>query len=330
MATSGVYSITTTLTDLVRHAMLNIGKLGEAETPSSQEFTDVTYKMNALIKQWQGKTDFAPGLKMWTRRVGALMLGAAVNNYVLGPTVAPNSHWTLVQNLIDTNTSASAITGATTLTLQTITQTNSGVTTTIVNGFNVGILTALADLFWTTVTNVAGNVITLAASLPAGVANAAQVFAYQANAQNPLAVDAWCLRDQAGADVPGRFMNVQDYAMQPSKAQSQFISDPYFAYFEYQIAGSNWFFEVYGASDVSKYAVIWFREPVQTLVNTTDSPEFPDEWIRPIEWGTSKEIAPMFNVPWTQDMEGNLQESLAFARQKDAETTTMYFQPGVE
>jgi hypothetical protein len=125
-------------------------------------------------------------------------------------------------------------------------------------------------------------------------------------------------------------MTVQDYAMQPSKAQLQFVSDPYFAYFEYQLTGSNWFFEVYGASDVSKFAVIWFREPVQTLVNTTDNPEFPDEWIRPIEWGTSKEIAPMFNVPWTQDMEGNLQESLAFARQKDAETTTMYFQPGVE
>ena len=331
MSTSGVYTFSTTLTDHVRHAMLNIGKLGEAEVPTAQEFSDVTWKMNALVKQWQGKADFAPGLKMWTRRVGALMLGSAINNYVLGPTLAPNSHWTLLNQLVYTSAASAAISGATTLTLAAISQTNSGVTTTIVNGFNIGILTASNDLFWTTVNGApSGNTVTLTNALPAAVSAAATVFAYQSNAQNPIVVDAWVLRDTAGADVPGRFMTVQDYAMQPSKGQSQFVSDPYLAYFEYQLAGSNWFHECYGSSNVGKYDVIWFREPIQTFVNTTDSPEFPDEWVRAIEWGTSKEIAPMFNMPWGQDKESLLQEALAFARQKDAEITSMYFQPGIE
>ncbi|MBA0088324.1 MAG: hypothetical protein HRJ53_25345, partial [Acidobacteria bacterium Pan2503] len=189
MTTSGVYSFTTTLTDHVRHAMLNIGKLGEAEVPTAQEFSDVTWKMNAMIKQWQGKADFAPGLKMWTRRIGALMLGASINNYVLGPTVAPNSHWTLLQTLVYTTASVAAITGASTITLAAVSQTNSGVTTTIANGFNIGIQTNAADLFWTTVNGTpVGNVVTLSATLPAGVPVGAAVFCYQSNAQNPIAV----------------------------------------------------------------------------------------------------------------------------------------------
>jgi len=125
-------------------------------------------------------------------------------------------------------------------------------------------------------------------------------------------------------------MTVQDYALQPSKGQPQFLSDPYFGYFEYQLGSSNLFFEIYGSQDTSKYVVIGYREPIQTFVNTADNPEFPDEWVRPITLGLSKEIAPMFNMPWTQELETMLQESLAFARQKDAETTTLYFQPGVE
>jgi len=331
MSTSGTYTFSTTTTDYVRHAMLNIGKLGEAETPTNQEYTDCLWKLNAMVKQWQGKTDFAPGLKMWTRRVGALMLGAAINQYALGPTPAPNSHWCLLSNLITTTTSAGSSAGGSTITLTAVSETFNGTTQTVANGYQIGVQVTGGDLFWTTVNGApAGNVVTLASVLPGNVAAGAAVFSYSANAQNPLVIDYMNLRDNTGSDVPMRFMTVQDYALQPSKGQPQFLSDPYFGYFEYQLGSSNLFFEIYGSQDTSKYVVIGYREPIQTFVNTADNPEFPDEWVRPITLGLSKEIAPMFNMPWTQELETMLQESLAFARQKDAETTTLYFQPGVE
>ena len=61
MPTSGTYSFTVTRDDIVREAMLNIGKLGEAETPTAQEVTDCARKLNMLVKQWMARQDFAPG-----------------------------------------------------------------------------------------------------------------------------------------------------------------------------------------------------------------------------------------------------------------------------
>ena len=85
MTTSGSYSFSVTLTDMVRHIMLNLGAIGESETPTAQEFADVQFKINMLVKQWMAKKDFAPGLKVFTRQPADLFLGYSKFQYQLGP-----------------------------------------------------------------------------------------------------------------------------------------------------------------------------------------------------------------------------------------------------
>jgi hypothetical protein len=328
MATSGSYTFSVQMTDIVREAMLNIGKLGESEQPSAQEYTDCGRKLNMLVKQWQGKTDFAPGLKMWTRRIGALLLSVAHPlPYQVGPTTSDN--WTLVSGLLDTATTASSLSGTSTVTLSSITALNG---TTVANGWFIAVqIASTGDLFSTTVNGApAGLVVTLNATLPGNVSAGAQVFAYQTKASQPIVIDAAYLRDSASNDVPMDFMTVQDYARLPSKMQPQFVTDPYKLYFEFQLGNANIFLDCYGAADTTKFIVMNYREAVQDFVNTTDNPELPQEWYRPLCWGLTKEIAPMFNKQFSADMATNLAESLAFAQQKDADTTTLYFQPGNE
>src|SRR5271169_4104856 len=106
MTTSGVYSFSVSTTDIVREAMLNIGKLGEAESPSAQEYTDCLRKLNMLAKQWMAKQDFAPGLKMWKRRHGDLFLSSTTGQYNLGFT---GDHWTNTSFLQTTTATAAAL-----------------------------------------------------------------------------------------------------------------------------------------------------------------------------------------------------------------------------
>src|SRR5437016_5960227 len=85
MATSGSYTAIVTRDDLIVSAMRVIGKLGDTELPTPGETADVARFLNMLSKQWMGRQDFAPGLKMWTRYRGDLFLSSNKGVYTLSP-----------------------------------------------------------------------------------------------------------------------------------------------------------------------------------------------------------------------------------------------------
>jgi len=318
MTTSGSYVFTVTTNDIVREAMLNIGKLGEAESPSSQEYSDCSRKLNMLAKQWMAKQDFAPGLKMWKRRHGNLFLSNAQFQYGLGPS---GDHWT--NTSFQQNTTATAIAGATTINVP-----NANMS---VND-NVGIQLDAGTLFWTTVsTKVGGTQITIpAGGLPSQATSGAVVFNYTSAAQRPEIIETVVLRDSTGADIPMKILALQDYDALSSKQQPGFLSDPSYVYYEAQLTNGQLYLDVYGAADTTKFLHISYMEPVQDFVNTTDNPDYPQRWYLALSWGLTKQIAPMFNLPLTKDMQDNLNDSLAIAREPDSDVNNIFFQPGIE
>jgi hypothetical protein len=64
------------------------------------------------------------------------------------------------------------------------------------------------------------------------------------------------------------------------------------------------------------------------MVNPTDTFEYSQECFLAITWGLSKQIAPMYGMPWTQLMESNFLSATMIAGHKDAEVSTLYFQCG--
>ena len=86
MATSGTYSFSVTRDDIIREAMLNIGKLDVYGSIDPVETADCARKLNMMVKTWMGTIDFAPGLKMWTRQRGDLFLSQTQYRYAIGPT----------------------------------------------------------------------------------------------------------------------------------------------------------------------------------------------------------------------------------------------------
>jgi len=328
LSTSGTYGFTVNAAQIINEAALNVGAIGEAEVLTSQEYSDILLKLNMLCKQWMGKQDFAPGLKMWTRKRGDLFLGYTQYQYQLGPAGdnwaggVTGGAWN--QNYNSALLTANAIVGSSSIQVDSITTINA-------NDY-IGILCG-NDLFWTTVAGApAGNQVNLAAPLTVQANQNAQVFNYTTKQQRPLMIETAILRDIYSNDTPLDTMTLQDYELLPTKTSPTYQADPTAFYYESQIgtttANSNgqFYIQCGGAQDVTKEIHIVFLIPVQDFTNPGDNPAFPQQWYMALCWGLSRQIAPMFDSIWDQAQENNYKESLAMAKQADAEVTSFYFQ----
>lgn len=324
MATSGTFSWLVTQQQIIQQALLDNGALGEGEVPTAQEFTDCSFKLNNLVKQWMGKQDFAPGLKMWTRQRGSLFLGASKHQYQLGTTgdnwAAGVTNGSVGQTFAQTTvTIAGASIGATVIPVTATTQLN-------VNDF-IGIVCG-SDIFWSTISSISAGVsVTIANALTTAASGGATVYNYTTKQQRPLNILTSILRDANSNDTPQNVMTLEDYELLPSKVQPGFLSDPTAFYYESQLTNGQYYIDCYGAQDVTKHLHIVFLRPIQDFDNVTDNPEYPQQWYRALCWGLSKDVTGMFSVQWTDQMEGNFLDAMAMAKEADAEVTSFYFQP---
>jgi len=313
MTTSGVYSFSVTRDDLIRQSMLNIGKIGAYDTPDAVQTADIGMMLNMICKQWMGKADFAPGLKVFTRKRGHLFLSNTTGQYTVGPGA---TGWT--NNYTSRTLASAAAAAATTLVLNSITG--------LVVGDKIGIELDSGALFWTTVLTLPTTTITVAAGLPSGASSDSVVFTYTTTAQQPLFIEAAVLRDIWSVDTPIRiFKTTQEYDVLPNKTDITNVQDPTSIYYENQLTNSYLYTDGGAAQDVTKHLVLTYMEPIQDLINPLDTPSYPQEWFLPLSWGLSKNICPMFNRIWTPLMEENFITALKIAQQKDAENSSLFF-----
>ena len=313
MTTSGVVTFSVNRDQIIRTAMLNIGKLDENEVPTATETSDCAMFLNMLVKQWQGKADFAPGLKTWTRKRGYQFLNASGYQYTLGP---GGTGWT--NSFVTTSTTAAAASGQAVVMVTSV----SGMTA----GDRFGVEDVNGDLDWYTILTAIGTTVTLTSNLTSNVGTSSTVFTYTTAGTQPINIEAVVLRDSQNNDVPMNILFQPQYDSLPAKTNPTNISDPGAVYYEFQLTNSNLFTDVAGAADVTKYLVITYLSAEEDFVSATDTPAYPQEWYLALALGLSKLIAPMFNAPWTAARESNYKLALAIAQKKEPEKVVYYFQ----
>lgn len=335
MALSNTFAFSVVRDDIIREAMLNVGAIGEAEVPTAQEVADCARKLNMLVKQWMGRQDFAPGLKMWTRQRADLFLSSTIHKYYLGPNglIANASNWaagvTAVpgKNFAQQNTSGGTAAGSAVLLFSN--------TSNFTSGDFVVVQVSTGDIFSSTVASISANVsVTMNAVLPTGVtvASGAYVWNYSTVGQRPLEIETCFLRDINFNDTPIDTMTLMEYEQLPSKDQPGNTSDPTKIYYESQFAsGTNpsgpgvLYIDCYGAQDITKTLHMVYLRPVMDFNNPGDNPEYPQQWFRALSWGLSKEIAPMFDADWGKREDDNFNDAIAMAREPDSETSPLFF-----
>jgi hypothetical protein len=317
MPSSGTVSFSVNRDDICKHAMYDCGALGIGETMSDDDLQLCAFRLNLLVKQLMGTIDLAPGLKVWSRKDGFLFLSNSTGTYSLGPS---GSGW--ATSFTQTTLASSQSSGASTISVASA--------SSISNGDNIGVSLSDGSIQWTTVNGApVGTTVTLTAVLTASATSGAGVYNYATSlqARRPLQIITAVLRDSNSNDVPLWFYNLQDYETLPSKANPQNTGDPTTLYYQAVLTNGILRTDVAAAADTTKYIHIVYLSPIEDFNSATDTPDYPQEWYRPLVKSLSVEIAPAFSLPVTQDMLQAKSEAMAIAGRSNPETSSMFFMP---
>lgn len=314
MATSGSVNFSVNRNDIINAAAEEIGVLALGQTMTSTIQTPIALRLNALVKQWQGKADFAPGLKEWSRKRGTLFLQTNTVEYSLGPS---GDHAT--NSYVSTTLTAAAATSATSLTVGSITG--------ISNADNIGIALTDGTLHWDTVSGApSGSTVTLTTGLASGASANAKVYAYTTKINRPIQVLTAVLRNSENTDSPLTFITLEEYEALTNKRSD---GTPTRILVEGQLTNIKLYTD-YEPDDVTKQIRFTYLSPIEDFDAATDTPDYPQSWYRALYKNLAIEIAPMFSRQVNPLLTTQAAESLAIAKNEYPEETVMYFQPGLD
>lgn len=319
MASSGSVDFSVSRDDIIQDALENLGVLAEGGTVSSAQTTQMARKLNMIVKQWMGMSDFAPGLKMWSRKTAYLFLQKNQGAYTLGPTTTATGDTNKWASSYVTTTIASAeAAGQTTLSLTS----SSGISDTD----RIGILLDSGSLQWTTVSGApSGNDVTVAAALTGAAAAGNRVFAYSTSNQGrrPLAILTAVRRTTDSVDIPMDSMLLEEYEAIGNKTND---GTPSRYYYEDTLTDGNLYLD-YQPSDATNVLRIRYLSAIEDFDGSTDTPDYPQEWYRPLCAQLTIDGAPAYGVAVTNEMKMIRDESLAIARNANPENVNVIFQP---
>jgi len=316
MTTSGTYTFTVTLYDIVEQALRVIRKIGEAEAPTAQDLADCKKWVNMLAKQWQGAGDFSEGVKTWTRRRGHLFLSSTTGVYNLSPSA---TGWT--ESYVDTTLSSTAATSATTLSLTSVTG--------ISASDKIGIELSDGSLFWSVIQTVGTTSVTISPALTSSASTGAYVVAYTTAAQTPLLIETVVLRTSDNFDRPVSILkDVKQYDMLPSKSNTDSKGDPSRVFYETQLSGGVLRIDVGAAADVTKHLAITYQESIQDMSDSSENPDYPQEWYLPLVMGLAKLVCPIYGLRWLPEHEANYQQAIGIAHNKEPRYESISFEYG--
>ena len=138
---------------IIVEAMQYIGALGQEESPSAADISDCSRALNMLVKQHQGSADFAPGMKMWSRKRHVLFMNGS-NQLALGGFGDPSAA---------TGLAVSKLTGT-----EAASQTAIGVVSeaNFTVGGSAGVVLDTGAIHWATVINKSAGNVDIAPGIP--------------------------------------------------------------------------------------------------------------------------------------------------------------------
>jgi hypothetical protein len=310
MATSGTVTYSVTEADIIKDALIEIGYLDPTETPTADDIVTARRKLNLIVKQWTSQLDFAPGLKMWTRRTGYLFLQEDQTKYSLGPS---GDHAT--ETYVQTTLSTDEALGSTSLSLTS--------TTGMSASDNIGIVLDDGSIHWTTISGAPGAPTTIATGLASAATSGNVVFAYTTKMRRPFELLSGVLRDADGNDSPIDVnLSLQEYEAIYSKGSE---GSPSRLYFEAQRTNAVAYIDC-APEDVTKVIRLPYLSYIEDFSAQANDADFPIEWARPLCLQLANDCCRPFGREPKQSLKLDLQEALTMARKAYPETAVLEYQ----
>lgn len=322
MATSGSWNFSMTAADIIQSAYEDLGYLIPGGTPTSADTAMALNRLNQLVKQWQGKADHFPGLKVWTRQRLVLFPASGQARYLVGPAASD-----------DRATATPVVTLLTAAKAAAATSVSVTSTTGMTAGDQIGFVTAAGTLDWTTISVVGGATsLTLPANSAGAASSNAVVYTYTSKAQRFVDLEAVKLRDWSTPtqpiDIPVAVYT--DVAQYESVTQKLAPGDPVSVLVEPQRLNTavTCNFASTNLYKTLRLTVIYPSEDYDSATGADDI-AYPQEWYAALSWELAFRLAPSVGQ-WTKLMEENRGNALQAAISLNPDNTSKSYEPGKE
>ena len=325
MSTSGSYDYSVTAADIIQAALEDIGVVADGETVTASDSALCLKRLNFIAKQYQGKADGQPGLKVWTRQRIALFLAKGQQSYTIGPAATDAKATTLYGR---TTISAAEAAGQTiiSITSNTDTTTNPGTTVTMTAADNIGIVLDDGTIHWSAISGTPSTTATITVALPSAAAAGNYVYWFTSKPQRFPVLEYANLREDDGTDLPLYiYRDIGEYESNPDKTAD---ADPLEVLVEPLRLNTRVTFQAQPV-EVTKQVILTVLYPAEDYDSSANDIAFPQEWFAALEWELAFRISPAFSIKWTDAMQANYMNAMGVARNINYENTSAYFQPGM-
>ena len=321
MPTSGSWNYSVTASDIITAALEDLGVLQSGGTVDSSDMTVALRTLNLLVKQWQGRSDKFPGLKVWTRQRVVMFLVPAQSRFLIGPASTDDR---ASANSLATVLGAAKAADATSVSLAS----TAGMSAADIIGF----LTDAGTLGWSTIGTVVNSTsVAIGTNTISAAASGKVVYSYTSKAQRFVDIEAASLRDNSTAGNPidsplDVYTEVADYESLPQK---QAVGDPTAILVEPQRLNTAVTLDS-ASSNLYRTLRLTVIYPAEDYDTSADDIAYPQEYYAALEWELARRLAPKFEVEWTAAMKENWQIAVQEGINLNPDNTSVHFQPGRE
>lgn len=271
MAVSNSNDFSLVRNEIIDEALIEIGVKTLNQVPSAEEVNRANTKLNALIKSWELGDEY-----VWKRAEGSLFVNTTTNKYVIDGSTA---HATESYN--QTTTTSSASSGANSI----VVADNTG----FVNNYNIGIVQDDGSLFWTTISNVSSNTITITNALTSNVASGNKVYVYQTKITKPKNISlARKFMTATGDETP---LNMLDHDTYRNLTNKTTAGTPSQFFYEERLNAGDFYLYQQPDSSINYIINFSFEKFIFDFDNPTDDADFPKTWIKALSLNLAYDLS---------------------------------------
>lgn len=312
MAVSGQFSFNLNRNQIIEAALRRIGVLGAEETSDAAMISYGQQRLNLMLKSWGGQK-----LGIWVISEATLFLELNEDQYVIGSSSGDH----LTTSYTETALAADAASGATTITVDSITG--------IADTYYIGVVLDSGALDWTTVNGTpSGSSITLTSGLDGAASEDNAVYAYSSKVTKVLdVVDARYVN--SSNERPLDIISRGEYmAMTPKTTTGEAVS------IYYQPRISDGLLYVWPVADSTTDKIkLSVKTEFDDIASQSNNVRFPVEWLDCIIDNLAVELLPEYKTNFNhahQMIIAGAQDKLKKMKRHDSPKVPIRFCPSVQ
>ena len=328
----------TTGCQIVTRALRNIRVAQAGQPTKASDMSKGIDALNTIVKSW-----IADGLHLWKDKEGVVFLEKGRKSYDLGSpsglacsddgckydAVQINTVHATSGDWVLTKTTSAAIVGESTINIESLFS-YAGVKYNTACAMNIGFINSVGIMDWYSVATVLDLEIGIACEFTADIPEGETVYIYREADQmdKPLKIyqdNVRLLQVSANYELPLYMLSMTDYNLLPDKHTE---GVPVQMFYTPQKTSSQVI--VWPVSyDYKNVLLFRFQSPLSAFSSETETPDFPEEWFRALEWALSSELAIQYGLPLDRQaaLDARAASLKSQAEDWDQDNSSLYIYP---